>query len=68
MMLICPLKFPLLGKFTPTYKKNSTTKHQVNDSNTLAKFYSLIGFKTKVITIIQSSNGSNGLEGVNWIL
>ena len=53
--LIFLLKFPLLGKImSSTYKKNGTTKHLVNDSNTLAEFHSLVKFKSRVITIIQS--------------
>ena len=51
--LIFLLKFSLLGKFMSIHKRNGTTKHQVNDLNTLEKLLSLIGFKSKVITIIQ---------------
>ena len=32
MWLIFLVKFPLLGKSTSTYKRQGTTKHQVNDT------------------------------------
>ena len=63
LWLIFLFKFQLLGKSTSTHKKNGTTKHEVNDTNTfLAKLLSLFRFKSKLLPPFKVENGRKGIN------